>query len=125
MRKGRDLGRAGPWLLLSLWLPRAGRLRLKRTRGTTPRCCWWGTSVTWRTSEWCPRNAVGSLPTTWVSTHRTAALIGLDRDPDPPHTLEIGHEREPRWVTLVKTSHYPGGFGSGSDGLVLVGLRRV
>lgn len=86
MRKGRDLGRAGPWLL-SLWLPRAGRLRLKRTRGTTPRCCWWGTSVTWRTSEWCPRNAVGSLPTTWVSTHRTAALIGLDRDPDPdPHT---------------------------------------
>ena len=44
-----------------------GRPKSRRTRGTTRRCCWWGTNVTWRTSAWCRLRRAGSSPSTWVS----------------------------------------------------------
>lgn len=48
-----------------------GRHRLRRTRGTTPRSCWWETSVTWRTRGWWQQTVVGSSLNTWVSLHHT------------------------------------------------------
>lgn len=44
-----------------------GPPRSRPTRGTTPRSCWWGTSVTWRTSASSPRRRAASSPSTWVS----------------------------------------------------------
>lgn len=49
------------------WFP--GRLRLRHTRGTTPRCCWWETNVTWMTSELWAETEAGSCLSTSVSSH--------------------------------------------------------
>ena len=54
-----------------------GRPRSRHTRGTTPRCCWWGTSVTWMMSGWCLETEPGSSQTTSVSS--------------PPHTHKQQH----------------------------------
>lgn len=55
-----------PTPLIPLSLPQ-GPPRSRPTPGTTPRSCWWGTSVTWRTSAWSPRRRAASSPSTWVS----------------------------------------------------------
>lgn len=53
---------------LASWPPIfLGPPRSRHTRGTTLRCSWWGTSVTWRTSERCPQRMASASPMTWVS----------------------------------------------------------